>query len=370
MEIFSDVLHNIASFIFIISIIVFIHEYGHYWVAKKCGVMIESFSIGFGPEIKGWNDKSGTRWKISAFPLGGYVKMFGDAGAASTPDGEKVKKMTKAEKEKSFHYKPLWQKALVVVAGPAANFILAIFILSYFFVAHGRAETLPVVEEVMISSAAEKAGFQTGDHIIRLDGTYVDRFEDIRRVAHLNPGIPVEFIITRNGKEITGMITPKKSTTKDIFGNEVTVGLIGITSTQVEYHKMGVTEAVVASVVETYSISRNTLKALGQIVTGQRSSDDISGILRIAKYSGQSTEKGFRVVLWFMAILSINLGLINLFPIPMLDGGHLMFYAIEAASGRPLAEKVQEYGFRVGLVILIALMIFATINDLRYFNVF
>ena len=370
MELASDFFHSFLSFILIISVIVFIHEFGHYYVAKLCGVRVEAFSIGFGPEIYGWFDKDKTRWKISAFPLGGYVKMFGDVGEASTPDKKKLEKLSKEERRYAFHLKPLRQKAAIVSAGPAANFILAIVILSIFFLYYGRPETLPVVGDVMAGSAADQAGFKKDDVIVELDGQKIERFEQIQRIVSLNPGLPLDYVIDRNGNLITGSLTPILVETTDIFGNKIVAGRLGITSGKVQHVKMDLATAIVAGFTETYNISVNTLKAVGQMITGQRSADDLSGILRIGKYSGQAAEKGFSTILWFMAVLSINLGLINLFPIPMLDGGHLLYYAVEAARGRPLAEKVQEYGFRFGLVLLITLMVFATFNDLKYFNIF
>lgn len=370
MELLGLALHYFLSFAIVISVIVFVHEYGHYWVARRCGVKIETFSIGFGPEIFGWTDKAGTRWKLSILPFGGYVKMFGDVGAASTPDNTKLKKMTKAEKEGAFHLKPLWKKAAVVGAGPAANFIFALIVLTGFFLAFGRPETAPVIGSIVKESAAEKAGFQIGDTIQTLNGKSIERFEDIRVIASLNPDTALPYTLNRKGEAVTGSITPKLSATKDIFGNEVKVGLLGITSGSYNYKKLGLSESIIASFKETYTISASTLKAIGQMITGKRSAEDLSGILQIGKLSGQAANQGIITVIWLMALLSINLGLINLFPIPMLDGGHLMYYAVEAVSGRPLAERIQEYGFRLGFVLLMLLMVFATFNDLRRFNVF
>lgn len=370
MEIFSDLFHNFFSFVIIISVIVFIHEFGHYYVAKLCGVRVEAFSIGFGPEIYGWYDKDKTRWKISAFPLGGYVKMFGDMSEASTPDKKKMEKMSARDKKRAFHLKPLPQKAAVVAAGPAANFILAIIILTLFFMYYGRPETTAEIGSVMEGSAAAEAGFKSGDVVTELDGNDINRFEQIQRLIAINPGLPISFTLVRNGETISGTVHPQFVETEDVFGNKVRAGRLGITSGKITHVEMGPLDALVAGVTETYSISVSTLRAVGQMITGTRSADDLSGILRIGKYSGQATERGFNTVLWFMAVLSINLGLINLFPIPMLDGGHLLYYAIEGASGRPLAEKAQEYGYKVGLILLISLMVFATFNDLKYFNVF
>lgn len=370
MDLVSIITQNIFSFIFILSIIVFIHEYGHYWVAKKAGVKIESFSIGFGKELFGWNDEAGTRWKVSLIPLGGYVKMFGDEGAASTPDGEALEEMNEEDRKVAFHTQPLLPRFLIVLAGPLANFIFSIIILWGFFAVYGKPETLPVVAEVMEGSAAASIGIQEGDVIVEMDGKDINRFQDLKTVSSMHPDIEVTISYKRGEEIITGVITPKKSVTTDIFGNKIEVGLIGISSDKVTNKEVDFFAAAGEAVVETYSLSARTLEALGQMITGQRPADQISGILRIADYSGKSVEQGLRTVLWFMAILSINLGLVNLFPIPMLDGGHLFFYMIEAVRGKPLSEKVQEHMFRAGFAVLISLMIFATFNDLKHFNVF
>ncbi len=367
---FYTLVHNIFSFVFILSAIVFIHEYGHYWVAKKCGVKIESFSIGFGKEIFGWNDKSGTRWKVSYIPLGGYVKMYGDENAASTPDKKKLKKMTEEERRISFHTQALWKRFLIVLAGPAANYIFAIIVIAIFFSVYGKPFTAPIVSGVQKDSAAETVGLQIGDKIISVDGDKVKSFEQIKGIVSLHPDIEIELSYEREGKVIETNITPKKQSSKDIFGDEVEIGLIGISSEKMEYRKLTPMQGVHNSFLEVYDLSAKTLQALGQIVTGQRSSDQISGILRIADYSGKSVEQGIRVVVWFMAILSVNLGLVNLFPIPMLDGGHLLLYIIEGVRGKPMSDKAQDYLFKFGFALLIALMLFATFNDLKYFKIF
>ncbi len=369
MELATLIVHNIISFIVILSIIVFLHEFGHYWVAKKFGVKIETFSIGFGKEIFGWNDKSGTRWKISMWPLGGYVKMFGDDSAASTPDSKKLSEMSDEEKKVSFYFQKIYKRFLIVLGGPAFNFLTAIVILSFFFFFYGRPETKPVVDTVVENSAAAAAGFKKGDEIIELDGQSITRFEQIKGIVSLNPEIPLEIVYLRDGKKIKTKITPKMQETKDIFGDVTKIGLIGIGATESTFKKLGGTEAISASVIETYDISAKTLQAVGQMITGQRSAHDISGVLRIADYSGKSVDQGFKMVFWFMAIISINLGLVNLFPIPMLDGGHLFFYLIEAVRGKPLSEKTQEYLFRFGFLVLMSLMVFATFNDLSHFNI-
>ena len=369
MELAQVILHNIFSFIVIISIIVFIHEFGHYWVAKRFGVKIESFSIGFGKEIFGWNDKSGTRWKIGWAPLGGYVKMFGDAGAASTPDNSALKEMTAEEKSHAFYYKKLYQRFLIVLAGPVFNFITAIIILSFFFNIYGKPETKPIVSEVMKESAAEAIGLKAGDIITELDGKKISSFEQIRGIIALHPNIEISIKYVRDRNEVETKVTPKAHETKSIFGDIAKIGLIGITATEADYKKLGVMQSIGTSVTETYDISAKTLQAIGQMITGQRPASEISGIIRIADYSGKSVDQGLRMVFWFMAIISINLGLVNLFPIPMLDGGHLFFYIIEGLKGKPLSEKTQEYFFRFGFLVLVSLMLFATFNDLKHFNI-
>ncbi len=369
MQLLTLALHNIFSFIVIISVIVFIHEFGHYIFAKKFGVKIESFSIGFGREIFGWNDKSGTRWKISILPMGGYVKMFGDESGASNPDVGKLATMTDEEKKHAFYFQKIWKKFLIVFAGPFTNFLTAIVILSFFFVFYGRPETKPILDSVKEGSAAAQIGLKAGDEITELDGTHIARFEQIKAIVSINPGLPIPITYIRDGKEIKTEITPQIQETTDVFGDKAKLGLIGVTSNAADYNKLPLPKALAASVAETYDISANTLQAIGQMLTGRRSSDEISGIIRIAEYSGKSVEKGLRMVLWFMAILSINLGLVNLFPIPMLDGGHLFFYLIEAVRGKPLSEKTQEYLFRAGFLLLMGLMVFATFNDLKHFNI-
>jgi len=370
MEWLPEALHSFLAFIVIISAIVFVHEFGHFWVARRCGVRVETFSIGFGYELFGWNDKHGTRWKIALLPLGGYVKMFGDSSAASTPDGKALTKMTKSQKAVAFHYKTLSQKAAIVVAGPLANFIFAIVILTGFFMHYGRPETAPEVGEVARGSAAEIAGLKKGDYIQKLNGVDVVRFEDLRHIAGIHPDEKMEIFFLRDKQLVRRYITPKLTETTDIFGNKIRVGLLGVSSSTVIYKPMGALDAIPAGVTEVFRISSSTLKALGQMIVGTRSPDELSGILRIGKYSGQAAEKGISVVLWFMAILSVNLGLINLLPIPVLDGGHLVFYAVEAVKGRPMAERFQEWAYRVGFSLLVLLMIFATYNDLRHLNVF
>jgi len=363
-EIFSGIQDFVIPFLIILSILVFVHEMGHYLVARWNGVKVEVFSIGFGREIFGWNDKAGTRWKVSLLPLGGYVKMFGDADAASTPDGG-LREMTEEEKEVSFHHKRLGQRTAVVAAGPIANFLLAIVMLAGLFVVNGQPFTPPVIGEVKPDSPALAAGFEADDRIIAVDGQSVERFEDLQRIVALtSPGETLDFTVLRDGGEIVLPTAIGSDRVEDSMGNSSTRGYLGVGRSGVEYREVGPLTAVVAAFTETWNLSIGTLKAVGQIITGDRSAEELGGPIRIAQMSGQAVDLGLGTAIWFAAVLSINLGLINLFPIPMLDGGHLLFYAFEAVRGKPLGERAQEYGFRIGLALVLGLMIFVTWNDI------
>jgi regulator of sigma E protease len=364
MELLTAFLHNALSFIVIISVIVFIHEFGHYAVAKLSGVKIEVFSIGFGKEIIGWNDRSGTRWKVSMLPLGGYVKMYGDLNAMSAPDASKIADLTEDERKKAFHTKPLIIKAAIVAAGPIANFLLAVMILSFFFSYYGKPFATPEAKVIVKGSAADIAGLVPGDEITSIDKTAITSFSDIQRIVSTHPGEPLEFIIKRSGKELTKTITPRLSESKDAFGNPVKIGLLGIASPKMEYKHYSLGRAIILAAQETYSISATTLSALGQMITGKRGTEDLGGAIRIAQYSGQSTTQGMQATLFFIALLSINLGLLNFFPVPLLDGGHLLYYLIEAVTGKPMAERFQQYGFRIGMAMIIALFVLSTYNDI------
>lgn len=363
--------HYVVSFALIISVIVFIHEFGHYFIAKLCGVKIETFSIGFGREIFGKNDRSGTRWKFSLLPLGGYVKMYGDEGAASTPDNDKLEQMTDAQKKISFHFKPLWQKALIVVAGPAANFILTIGIITYFLYSGGMASTDPVVGEIIPDTPAAAAGLRAGDRIVKLDDTLIKTFADIPSYIATNLGTPVEMTIQRGTNTKTLTLTPIEFEEKDMLGNKVKRPLIGISSQKMEKLDLSFPQAIAEATSRTYELCTMSLKFMGQMVVGDRSAKDLKGPLGIAEMSGQVTQSGdhwqetMKMILWFIAMLSANLGLVNLLPIPMLDGGHLVYYAIEAAQGKPLALKFQEYSFKLGFALIASLMAFTLFNDMR-----
>lgn len=370
MELAQLLLHNILSFVVIISVIVFIHEFGHFWMARRAGVRVETFAIGFGPELFGRNDKKGTRWKVCLVPMGGYVKMFGDDGAASTPDAAKLKTMTASERREAFHTQSLVAKSAIVSAGPIANFILAIVIFTFFFSYYGKPSASAQLGEVKVEGAAAKAGLQKDDIILELGGSTIKEFQDIRSIVAMSPEIALPVVYQRGDKKLTATLTPEAQESTDVFGNKARIGVIGVASGLVTHEKLGVADAFSASVRETYTMSERTLQAIGQMFTGKRSANELSGILRIGEYSGDAVHQGLQMVLWFMAVLSINLGLINLFPIPMLDGGHLVFYLIEAVRGKPLPEKAQEYFFRFGFGVLVVLMVFATFNDLKHFGIF
>lgn len=361
----ADVLHTLWSFFIVISVIVFVHEFGHYIVAKWCGVKIDAFSIGFGKELVGFTDKSGTRWKIALLPLGGYVKMFGDSSAASTADTDAMNKMSEADRALTFHHKSLPKKAAIVAAGPIANFILTIVVFTYFIMTTGLPSIDPIVGQVMPDTPAKTAGLKVGDRILQINDDKVTSFNDIPYLISTNLGTPVSLLVERNGKTSIITLTPKTIEEKDSLGNTNKRPLIGIKSMDIKMEEAGFGQAVLESTRRTYMLCVMTLKAVGQMITGKRSADDLKGPVGIAQLSGQATEKDAHTTLWLIAMISANLGLVNLFPIPMLDGGHLVYYFLEALRGRPLAQKIQEYGFRFGAAILVSLMAFTIFNDIR-----
>ncbi len=368
MEVVTYVWDWVLPFLVVFTILVFVHELGHYWVARRQGVRVEVFSIGFGPELYGWNDRKGTRWKISAVPLGGYVKMFGEQSIAD--DGEPPP-MTPAEKAVSFHHKRLGQRAAIVAAGPIANFLFAIVLLAGLFGLVGMPVPLAAIGQVQQGSAAADAGFEPGDVITAIDGEDVRWFEDLRRIVSANPGNSLHFEVRRND-EVLGLVATPAPTEADAADGERTIGRLGVTPdpSQVGYERLNPFSAVWTAAERTVSLTAQILQALWQMITGTRTAEELGGPLRIAQLSGQMAQGGLVSLVFFMAVLSINLGLINLFPVPMLDGGHLAFYAIEAVRGKPLDQRIQEYGFRFGLALVLLLMIFATWNDLVQLEVF
>lgn len=453
VDMFQLILSNIwmygGTFLIVLSILVFVHEWGHYIVARMCGVKVDTFSIGFGKELFGYNDSKGTRWKFSLIPLGGYVKMFGDTDPASTHHKETVgegllaRPLNAEERKVAFFAKPVWKRALIVFAGPAINFLFAMIILSILYMTYGQPVTPPTASAIIKGSAAERAGFQPHDRVIEIDGDDVTRFEDIRQKVMLALDRPMVFKVMRGDKEVTLNATPVRETFSDRFGFDHDRGILGLigavngfnlkevtsvngkavstpeealpllnknldkdvevsfkgidggedsvllihpfgnlneslgVSSEDEAQRLVISEkigddvvrhspvsAVVQAVRQTKEVITGTLQALGQIVTGTRSAKELGGLIRIGAMAGDMAEAGIIAVITFTALLSINLGLINLFPIPVLDGGHLVFYALEAIKGSPIPEKMQEYAFQVGFTLLIGLMVFANLSDI------
>ncbi|MCZ6637383.1 MAG: RIP metalloprotease RseP [Alphaproteobacteria bacterium] len=357
---------NGVSFLFILTVIVFFHELGHYAVARFNGVRVEVFSIGFGPEIYGWTAKSGTRWKISLLPLGGYVKMFGETMSGAGDEDEV--ELSEEEKSVSFHSKKVGQRAAIVVAGPLANFLLAIVVLTVLFSTAGQPFTAAEIGKVQAGSAAATAGMRPGDKFVSIDGRAVERFEDVQGIVRMAAGEELTFTIRRDGRDIVVKATPKHHELVDRLGNKSKIGLLGVTRAGPNYVRHNPAEAVYRATLETWRISAMTLQAVGQIIVGSRSAEGLGGPIRIAQMSGQVAELGLVNLFWFLSLLSINLGLINLFPIPMLDGGHLVFYGIEAVQGRPVSDRFMEYGFRFGLGLVVTLFLFVTAQDLLRFE--
>ena len=441
-----------VTFLCVLGLLVFVHEWGHYIVARLCGVKVDVFSVGFGREIFGWTAKSGTRWKISLFPLGGYVKMYGDSDPASAGFSDDItleetgetRPMTEAERSVAFFAKPVWKRALIVFAGPGINYLFAIIVLSILYMFVGRPVTPPIVSGVEVGSAADRASLQPHDVIKTINGKEIDSFDDVRRKAMLTLDEEIVFGVERAGQQIEIKATPVKMTDTDRFGFVHERGYLGLigpangidiaqissvdgiategnvaktkkllekklgqdvvisTSAQeagdpnkIKIHppkelndfatpsatpkqpialilgqkpgdeviRYNPFQAIGVAVGETYRITVETLKAIGQMFMGTRSTKELGGIIRIGAMAGDMAERGYIALIVFTALLSINLGMINLFPIPMLDGGHLLFYAIEAIRGKPISERTMEYAFRFGLVILVTLMVFSNLND-------
>lgn len=358
----------IVPFLFVLTIVVFFHELGHFLIARLCGIRVLVFSIGFGPELLGFNDRHGTRWKLSAIPLGGYVKFFGDESAASTPDEVALAAMNASERKESFFHQNVGRRAAVVVAGPVANFLLAIVIFASIFVFYGRQTTSARVDSVQADSAAAAAGFMPGDLVTAIDGNPVEGFSDMQRVVSASAGKALEITIERNGARMVLKATPALKEIKDNFGNVHRAGVLGITrsmaAADLKLDKVDPVKGVVLGAQETWFVIDRTLSYLGGVVLGREAADQLGGPIRIAQVSGQVATAGFVALMHLAAVLSVSIGLLNLFPVPLLDGGHLLFYAIEAVRGKPLSDRAQEVGFRIGLAIVVMLMIFATFNDI------
>ena len=370
-----EILNFIIPFIVLLTVVVFVHEYGHYYFAKKYGVGVTDFSIGFGREIFGINDKNGTRWKFCIIPLGGYVKFFGDRNVFSQQEQQEIlKKYDQTDKNKLFTTKPLYQRSLIVFGGPLANFILAILIFSFIYMFIGKDFTPAKISDVQVDSPAYVSGIKSNDVIIAINGKKIESVMEVSPTINTSTKETVNILISRNSSEIEFVVKPKTVKTQDNFGNQINKKIIGIKiappSEDINKKKLGPATAILYATKETWFVTRATLEFVGSMFKGKGDSSQLGGPIRIAKITGQVSQYGFVAFLSIMAYISISLGLINLFPIPLLDGGHLMFYAIEKIMGRPLSQKTQEGFFSIGLFLLFSLMFFTTINDLRDLGLF
>ena len=358
----------LLAFVCALGPLVFIHEMGHYLVARWFGVGAETFSIGFGKEITGWTDKRGTRWKVGWLPLGGYVKFIGDEHEASAPGD--VSKLSPEDRARSFHLKPVWQRFLIVLAGPVSNFLLAIAIFAIFFAAFGAPRTPPVAGAIQAGSAAEAARIQPGDRILSIGGRETPTFEELRSYAVMRPGEVVTVRFERESRIHEVRVTLGTETEEDRFGQSYKRGLLGVSPVGAVFEPVPALQLVPSATAYVVKLTRTMLDALWQIITGRRSVKELGGPLKIAQVAGQQASLGWLPFFWLMTVVSINLGFINLLPIPLLDGGHLLFYAIEGVRRKPLKPEAQEWAFRTGLAVLLALMIFVTFNDLASFGLF
>jgi regulator of sigma E protease len=357
------------AFLFVLTIVVFVHEWGHFIVGRLCGVGVKAFSIGFGRELFGWNDRHGTRWKISAVPLGGYVKFVGDMNAASVPDEASLARMSPEERQVSFQNQPLPQRAAIVAAGPIANFILAILVFSAITYLAGRQILIPRVESVQAGSAAETAGFQAGDLVLTIEGREIASFSDMQRIIATSAGDSLAFTVDRHGNRVSLEATPAARDVDMPGMGKQRMGVLGLQGSRdpadTKLIHYSLTDSLATGVNDTWNVIDRTFHYLGRMITGRESPKQLSGPIGILKVSGDvATMGGIAPLISLMAILSVSIGLLNLFPIPLLDGGHLLFYAFEAVRGRPLSERAQEIGFRIGLALVVMLMLFATWNDI------
>jgi regulator of sigma E protease len=366
----STFYYLVVPFLFVLTVVVFFHELGHFLVARWCGVRVMVFSIGFGRELIGFTDRHDTRWKIAAVPLGGYVKFFGDENAASIPDRASVEAMTEAERRESFFHQPLDKRAAIVAAGPIANFILAIAIFAGVYAVYGRPDNVARVDAVEAGSAAATAGFRPGDLVVAIDGQPIKSFTDMQRIVRVHAEEKLEITVEREGNRLTLAAVPALKEITDNFGKVHRYGILGIQGPK-DRLKVGPIEAVGYGAEESWSIVDETFSYLYRMITGRESADQLGGPVGIALMSGEAAKLGFDVLIRWVAAISVSIGLLNLFPIPLLDGGHLLFYGLEAVRGRPLSERTQEIGFRIGFAIVLMLLVFATYNDIpRLFAVF
>ncbi|PWB79678.1 MAG: RIP metalloprotease RseP [Methylocystaceae bacterium] len=371
LDLIMTVLTYLVPFVFVLTVVVFFHEFGHFLVARWCGVKVDAFSIGFGPELWGREDRKGTRWRVAAIPLGGYVKFHGDANGASAPDLEQIDAMPEAERKVTFFGQPVWKRAAVVLAGPVANFILAIVIFSALFSTYGRIILAPRVASVIAGGAAEKAGFAAGDLVLSIDGQPIESFARMQEAVSASTGKPLKIVVRRGDEEVTLEATPQLREVETALG-KTKIGMLGLQASSdpadQREERYGPAESVVLAVQETWMVVERTGGYIAGLIAGREGADQLSGPIGIAQVSGQMAKAidkvGLSPLFNLIAILSISIGLLNLMPVPLLDGGHLLFYGIEAVRGRALAERTQEYAFRVGLAMVCTLMVFSTYNDL------
>lgn len=370
MEVESpNIVLTLLAFLTLIGTLVVVHELGHYFVGRWFGVKAEKFSIGFGPQIFGRVDKRGTLWRIGALPLGGYVQFAGDMNPSSQAD-ESWKSLPDAERNQTFQSKTLWQRALIVFAGPAVNFLLAILIAMGFLLAFGKSVTPPVIDVVQPGSPAAVAGLVPGDRILKFNGRSIETFDEMANEIVMIPGDMANIEIKRGDQVLVKDARIAVVEEIDRFGNKYRIGRIGIAANKVEVREVGIIEAPWAAVVQTGNILRQQMIGLGQIISGRRPISELGGPLKIAKVSGEAMSMGILTFISLAALISINLGFINLLPIPMLDGGHLLLYAVEAVRRRPATPQVQEWAFRAGFAMLVGFMIMVTFNDLASFGLF
>ena len=359
---------KIVPFVFVLTIVVFFHELGHYLVARWNRIRVEAFSVGFGPEIFGWTAASGTRWKVCAIPLGGYVKFLGDRNAASAPDAAALRAMDPRERERTFEAAAVWRRALVVAAGPIANFILAIVIYTGLFVSFDDVRLLPIVASVQENSAAAEAGIRPGDRILAIDGAPVDSFFELQRATVQSSGRRMRYTLERDGREVETVVVPRMTERTDEFGNTYRTGMVGIVADSSEtarvVRELSLGEAFVKASARTWHVVESTFGFLRELVAGKQDASELRGPIGIGQITSQVATLGIVELIGLAAVLSISIGILNLFPVPMLDGGHLVFYAIEAVRGRRVSERAQEIAFRIGFACVLLLMVFSTTNDI------
>jgi len=363
-------LSYLIPFLIVLGVVVFVHEFGHFIVGRWCGVKVDAFSLGFGPELFAFEDSKGTRWRIAAIPLGGFVKFHGDANGASMPDPDQLDKMSAAERSVTFYGQNVWKRAAIVFAGPAANFLLAISLYTAFFAANGQIIHIPKVATVMPGTAAEEAGFRSGDIVLSIDGAEIPSFDKLFETVQVSAGKALIFKVLRDGAETELTATPRLHVTETLLGKAKT-GLLGVQASadpaDLRHERYGLVDSLGLAVDETWNVVARTYHYVARLAAGRESADQLSGPIGIAQVSGQMAQAISTVGVWpffnLIAILSVSIGLLNLMPVPLLDGGHLAFFAIEALRGRALNERTQEYAFRVGLAMVCSLMLFSTYND-------